>query len=91
MQPPGIGTATTVTSTWRCADLCYSSAPVIESDSDSVAEEIPHHKPEPSEQVQDELEDALPVTDEAKGEKNRDDGADNVEDDEGDDDDDEEV
>ncbi|SLM36986.1 Chromo domain/shadow [Lasallia pustulata] len=60
--------------------------PVIDSDSDSVAEEIPHHKTEPSEQVQEELEDAVPVKEEFTAKENGDNGADNVGDDDGEDD-----
>lgn len=83
-----------MTSIWPCANYYHPSAPVIDSDTESFAEEIPHHEPEPSEQVQEELKDAVPVTEEIKDEKNADDEADNAdkktgEDD--DDDDDEEV
>lgn len=83
-----------MTSIWPCAKYNYPSAPVIDSDTESVAEEIPHHKPEPSEQVQEELKDAVPVTEDTKDEKNADDEADNVDKKSGeddDDDDDEEV
>lgn len=83
---PSFGTVTPVTSVWRCANTYNFPAPVIDSDSDSVAEEIPHHKTEPSEQVQEELEDAVPVKEEFTAKENGDNGADNVGDDDGEDD-----
>ncbi|MCJ1301715.1 hypothetical protein MMC08_004516 [Hypocenomyce scalaris] len=64
--------------------------PVVESESESGsgAEEIPHHKPDPSEQIEEELQDAAPVKDEGNGE---DEGQGEDEDEEADEDDDNEV